>query len=87
MAEGLILEFDGLTREPYDAVNASPGIDVVTRAGDCPAGLLVHAGGATPAAGSSARAFARIRDTVRDTGQIPRAMPSHFSHASPRGVS
>jgi hypothetical protein len=41
MAEGLILEFDGLSREPYDAVNALLGIDVVTRAGDWPAGLLV----------------------------------------------
>jgi hypothetical protein len=38
MAEGLILEFDGLTREHYDAVNALLGIDVVTRAGDLACG-------------------------------------------------
>ena len=46
MAEGLILEFDGLTKAHYEAVNALLGIDVVTRAGDWPAGLLFHAGGA-----------------------------------------
>ena len=46
MAEGLILEFDGLTREHYEAVNALLGIDMDTRAGDWPPGLLFHSGGA-----------------------------------------
>jgi hypothetical protein len=46
MAEGLILEFDGVGREQYDAVNARLGIDVATGQGDWPAGLLFHAGGA-----------------------------------------
>ena len=32
MAAGLILEFDGSTREHYEAVNALLGIDVVTGA-------------------------------------------------------
>ena len=46
MAEGLILEFDGLTRQHYEAVNALLGIDMVTRTGDWPAGMLFHSGGA-----------------------------------------
>jgi hypothetical protein len=46
MAEGLILEFDGLTREHYEAVNALLGIDVATGAGDWPSGLIFHSGGA-----------------------------------------
>jgi hypothetical protein len=46
MAEGLILEFDGVDRAHYDAVNAQLGIDATTGEGDWPAGLLFHAGGA-----------------------------------------
>ena len=42
----MILEFDGLTRTHYEAVNALLGIDVQTRGGDWPAGLLFHSGGA-----------------------------------------
>jgi hypothetical protein len=46
MAEGLILEFEGVGRKEYDAVNAQLGIDQATGKGDWPAGLLYHAGGA-----------------------------------------
>jgi len=48
MASGLILEFDGVGREQYDAVNAALGIDAATGQGDWPAGLVYHAGGAKP---------------------------------------
>jgi hypothetical protein len=48
MAAGLILEFDGVGREDYDAVNEQLGIDSQTGEGDWPAGLLFHAGGAKP---------------------------------------
>ena len=48
MAEGLILEFDGVGREEYDAVNEKLGIDQESGQGDWPAGLLFHAGGAKP---------------------------------------
>jgi hypothetical protein len=48
MAMGLILEFDGVGRDEYDAVNARLGIDPTSGEGDWPAGLLYHAGGAKP---------------------------------------
>jgi hypothetical protein len=48
VAEGLILEFDGVGREQYDAVNGRLGIDQDSGQGDWPAGLLFHAGGAKP---------------------------------------
>ena len=48
MAKGIILEFDGVGREQYDAVNARLGINPETGAGDWPAGLQYHAGGAKP---------------------------------------
>ena len=46
MAEGLILEFDGVGRGQYEAVNERLGIDMSTGAGEWPDGLLYHAGGA-----------------------------------------
>jgi hypothetical protein len=48
MAEGLILEFEGVGREAYDAVNARLGIDQESGQGDWPSGLVFHAGGAKP---------------------------------------
>jgi hypothetical protein len=48
MAAGLILEFDGVGREQYEAVNARLGIDPATGEGDWPDGLRFHAGGAKP---------------------------------------
>ena len=48
MAEGLILEFEGVGREEYEAVNGRLGIDMESGEGDWPAGLLFHAGGAKP---------------------------------------
>lgn len=47
MAEALILEFEGVGREDYDAVNEVLGIDMGSGAGDWPPGLLVHTAGAT----------------------------------------
>ena len=44
MAEALILEFEGLGRKEYDAVNAILGIDQETGEGDWPDGLLFHSG-------------------------------------------
>jgi hypothetical protein len=46
MAEGLILEFDGLGAEQYRRVNEQLGIDMDSGEGDWPAGLLTHVGGA-----------------------------------------
>jgi hypothetical protein len=40
MAEGLILEFDGVGRAQYEAVNARLGIDIESGQGDWPAGLV-----------------------------------------------
>jgi hypothetical protein len=51
MADGLILEFDGVGRAEYDAVNAALGFDPVAAAGHAPAGLLYHAGGAKAGGG------------------------------------
>jgi hypothetical protein len=48
MAEALILEFDGLTKGDYDAVNATLGLDSMTGEGDSPAGLISHTGAAKP---------------------------------------
>ena len=47
MAEGLVLEFEGVGREQYRAVNAALGIDPDTGQGEWPAGLTFHAGGGT----------------------------------------
>jgi hypothetical protein len=46
MAEGLVLEFDGVGVEQYRAVNSALGIDPDTGAGEWPDGLTFHAGGA-----------------------------------------
>jgi hypothetical protein len=48
MAEGLLLEFDGVGRAEYDAVNGRLGIDQETGEGEWPDGLLFHAGGVKP---------------------------------------
>ena len=48
MAVGLILEFEGVGREQYDAVNGHLGIDQGSGQGDWPVGLEFHAGGARP---------------------------------------
>ena len=47
MAEGLILEFDGVGVDEYYAVNAALGLNQETGEG-FPAGLIFHAGGAKP---------------------------------------
>lgn len=46
MAEGLILEFDGLGVDDYRRVNELLGIDMESGEGDWPAGLITHVGGA-----------------------------------------
>ena len=48
MAEGLILEFEGVGLKEYEAVNGLLGIDMESGQGDWPPGLLFHAGGAKP---------------------------------------
>jgi hypothetical protein len=47
MAEALILEFEGVGRDEYDAVSDLLGIDMGSGAGDWPPGLLTHTAGAT----------------------------------------
>jgi hypothetical protein len=48
VAEGLILEFEGVGLEQYMAVNKALGIDVTTGAGEWPEGLLFHSAGTRP---------------------------------------
>ena len=48
MANGLILEFDGVGADQYWAVNRALGIDVSTGAGEWPEGLLFHSSGTVP---------------------------------------
>src|SRR5260370_42036904 len=45
MPEPLILQFTGVTKAEYEAVNKQLGIDMHTGEGDWPAGLLSHAAG------------------------------------------
>lgn len=45
MAAGVILEFDGVTKKEYDAVNAVLGLDMDTGTGDWPDGLISHSAG------------------------------------------
>ena len=47
MAQGLILEFDNIDLDVYNAVNDALGLDAAGN-GDWPAGLLFHSGGAKP---------------------------------------
>jgi hypothetical protein len=48
MADALILEFDGVGVEGYEAVNRELGIDMETGEGDWPDGLISHTAGAKP---------------------------------------
>jgi hypothetical protein len=47
MAVGLILEFTGVGKAEYDAVNKALGLDMYTKSGDFPAELITHAAGAS----------------------------------------
>ena len=47
MAELLILEFENVGTDAYDAVNAELGIDPKSGEGDWPAGLHTHTAGVT----------------------------------------
>jgi hypothetical protein len=49
MAELLILEFEGIDEDTYDAINADLGIDAASGEGDWPAGLHTHTAGSTGA--------------------------------------
>jgi hypothetical protein len=51
MAYGIVLEFEGVDKAQYDAVNQKLGIDVTSGTGDWPAGLKSHAGGTTSGTG------------------------------------
>jgi len=51
MAASLILEFEGVGKEQYDAVNGELGIDTYAGTGDWPAGLTSHVAGTTPGGG------------------------------------
>ncbi len=48
MADALILEFEGVSREDYEAVNRILGIDPVSGSGDWPKGLTSHVGAGKP---------------------------------------
>jgi hypothetical protein len=65
MAFGLILEFDGIGREVYDAVNRNLGIDTTRPSGDWPPGLIFHAGGAKPGGWAIFEVWAAKQDQER----------------------
>jgi hypothetical protein len=48
MAQGVILEFDGIGLGEYERVNDLLGMNMETGEGDWPDGLLFHSGGAKP---------------------------------------
>ena len=45
MAAGVILEFEGVTKKEYEAVNKELGIDMATGKGNWPKGLVSHSAG------------------------------------------
>jgi hypothetical protein len=45
MAVGLILEFSGIGKAQYDAVNKALGLDMYKKTGNLPEGLITHAAG------------------------------------------
>jgi hypothetical protein len=45
MADGLIIEFQGVDRSQYEAVNEQLGMDMESGTGDWPVGMLSHAAG------------------------------------------
>jgi hypothetical protein len=45
MAVGLILEFTGVGKAEYDAVDKALGLDMYMKTGDFPDGLITHAAG------------------------------------------
>lgn len=47
MAVGVILEFEGVDKSQYDAVNAKLGINMADGSGDAPDGMVSHVGGTT----------------------------------------
>jgi hypothetical protein len=51
MANAVILEFEGVGKKEYDAVNAELGIDVAKGTGEWPPGLTTHVGGQTEGGG------------------------------------
>jgi hypothetical protein len=48
MADAIILEFDGVGRDGYEAVNELLGLDAASGAGDWPDGMMSHTAGAKP---------------------------------------
>jgi hypothetical protein len=51
MAQAVILEFTGVGRDQYDAVNGKLGIDSTRKDADWPPGLETHIAGTTPDGG------------------------------------
>jgi hypothetical protein len=47
MAQAMILEFAGVGKADYDAVNGKLGIDTTRRDSDWPKGMVTHAAGPT----------------------------------------
>jgi hypothetical protein len=45
MASELILEFEGVSKKEYDAVNKALGVDPETGEGDWPDGMIAHSAG------------------------------------------
>ncbi len=45
MPTQFIIEFDGVGKEQYDAVNSILGVDPISGSGDWPEGLIAHSAG------------------------------------------
>jgi len=51
MANAVILEFEGVGKKEYEAVNKELGIDMASGKGDWPDGMKAHVGGLTDSGG------------------------------------
>jgi hypothetical protein len=87
MAVGLLLEFDGVGVDQYDAVNERLGIDMSTGQGDWPEGMLFHAGGAKPGGWAVMEVWASQADQQRFMeGRLGRALQEEGITEPPKRV-
>ena len=79
MAVGLILEFSGVSKAEYDAVNEALGLDMYTKTGDLPDGLITHA------AGSSDRGTFIVTEVWESKAHQEKFMQSRLGAALQKG--
>jgi quinol monooxygenase YgiN len=79
MAVGLILEFSGIGKAEYDAIDKMLGTDMYTKTGDIPAGLITHS------AGTSDRGTFIVSETWESRAAQEAFMQSRLGEALQRG--